>query len=200
MNNIRKILNKNDLDNLHKEKNKDVNNINKDLNELIIKIENKFNDLIKKGTIKAKEMNYIDVYLEIKENLGSQIMEMQDKRDKMEKEYEIQIKNGKKEYKKMEAKYLEYYNQSIELQKNIDYLQNSFVQGTVKLNTELSELKSKVFEWEKSNRKLEEKYNDLLKDYEKAGERWFWYKINRRKIYNFIKYVKYGKKWFNTPK
>ena len=146
MNNIRKILNKKDLDNLHKEKNKDVNNINKDLNELIIKIKNKFNDLIKKGTIKAKEMNYIDVYLEINENLGSQIMEMQDKRDKMEKEYEIQIKNGKEEYKKMEAKYLEYYNQSIELQKNIDYLQNSFVQGTVKLNTELSELKSKVFE------------------------------------------------------
>jgi cell division protein FtsB len=97
-------------------------------------------------------------------------MEMQDKRDKMEKEYEIQIKNGKEEYKKMEAKYLEYYNQSIELQKNIDYLQNSFVQGTVKLNTELSELKAKVFELENNKRLEQEKYKELLNNYEKAGD------------------------------
>ena len=115
-------------------------------------------------------MNDIDIYLEINENLRSQIMEMQDKSDKMEKEYEAQITNGKEEYKKIEAKYLEFYNQSVELQNNIDYLQNSFVQGTVKLNAELSELKSKVFELEKSNRILEEKYNDLLKNYEKAGD------------------------------
>jgi len=68
--------------------------------------QNKFNDLIKKGTMKVKEMNDIDVYLEIKENLRSQIMEMQDKSDKMEKEYEAQITNEKEEYKKMEAKFL----------------------------------------------------------------------------------------------
>ena len=87
-------------------------------------------------------MNGIDVYLEINENLRSQIMEMQDKSDKMEKKYEAQITNKKEEYKKMEAKFLEFYKQSLELQNNIDYLQKSFVQGTVKLNVELSELKN----------------------------------------------------------
>lgn len=56
--------------------------------------------------MKVKEMNDIDVYLEINENLRSQIMEMQDKSDKMEKEYEAQITNEKEEYKKMEAKFL----------------------------------------------------------------------------------------------
>lgn len=57
--------------------------------------------------MKVKEMNDIDVYLEINENLRSQIMEMQDKSDKMEKEYEAQITNEKEEYKKMEAKFLQ---------------------------------------------------------------------------------------------
>ena len=160
----------NNIDNLHKEKRKDEEKINKDLNKRIIKIENNFNELIKKGTITVKEMNDLDVYLELNENLRSEIMELQDKSDKIEKRYEELISEGKEEYKKMEDKYLEYFNKSIELQSNIDYLQNSYVRGTVKLNAELSELKSKVFELEKSNKILNDKFNDLLKNYEKAGD------------------------------
>lgn len=115
-------------------------------------------------------MNNIDVYLELNENLRSEIMEMQDKSDKFEKKYEDLINEGKEDYKKMEEKYIEYFNKSIELQSNIDYLQNSYVRGTVKLNTELSELKSKVFELEKNNRLLNEKFNNLLANYEKVGD------------------------------
>ena len=158
------------IDDLHKEKRKDEDKINKNLKERIIKIENNFSELIKKGTIIIKEVNNIDVYLELNENLRSEIMEMQDKSDKFEKKYEDLINEGKEDYKKMEEKYIEYFNKSIELQSNIDYLQNSYVRGTVKLNTELSELKSKVFELEKNNRLLNEKFNNLLANYEKVGD------------------------------
>ena len=166
----RNIEKKKQLDDLHKEKRKDEGQINKNLKERIIKIENNFSELIKKGTIIIKEVNNIDVYLELNENLRSEIMEMQDKSDKFEKKYEDLINEGKEDYKKMEEKYLEYFNKSIELQNNIDYLQNSYVRGTVKLNTELSELKSKVFELEKNNRLLNEKFNNLLANYEKVGD------------------------------
>ena len=87
--------------------------------------------------------------------------------------YEELLNEGKADYKKLENKYLEFFNKSIELQGNIDYLQNSFVRGTVKLNAELSELKSKVFELEKNNRILNEKFNNLLKNYEKASDNVF---------------------------
>ena len=161
------------IDDLQKEKQKDLVKINKNLEERIIKIENNFSELLKKGNITVKEINDIDLYLELNNNLRLEIMEMQDKNDKFEKKYEELLNEGKADYKKLEEKYLEFFNKSIELQGNIDYLQNSFVRGTVKLNAELSELKSKVFELEKSNRILNEKFNNLLKNYEKAGDNLF---------------------------
>ena len=159
-----------DINDLTKEKTNEVNNINKNLNKRIIKLENNFNDLINKGVIQVKDMNDLSMYVEINENLRSQIMEMQDKSDKFDKKFEEIIKKIEEENKKLEEKYLDQYNQAVELQKNIDYLQDSFVQGTIKLNTELSELKSKVFELENNKRLEDEKYNELLKNYEKAGE------------------------------
>ena len=159
-----------DINELEKEKNKEIEDINKNLNQRIIKLENNFNELISKGTIQVRDINDLSMYVEINENLRSQIMEMQDKSDKFDKKYDEMIKNCQEENKKLEEKYLEQYNQAVELQKNIDYLQDSFVSGTVKLNTEISELKSKVFELENDKRLEEEKYKELLKDYEKAGE------------------------------
>ena len=159
-----------DINELEKEKNKEVESINKNLNQRIIKLESNFNELIKKGTIQVQDINDLSFYVEINDNLRSQIMEMQDKSDKFDKKYDEMIKNCQEENKKLEEKYLEQYNQAVELQKNIDYLQDSFVSGTVKLNTEISELKSKVFELENDKRLEEEKYKELLKDYEKAGE------------------------------
>ena len=159
-----------DINDLNKEKTNEVDKINKNLNQRIIKLENNFNELINKGTIQVRDMNDLSMYVEINENLRSQIMEMQDKSDKFDKKFEDMIKNSQEENKKLEEKYLEQYNQAVELQKNIDYLQDSFVQGTVKLNTELSELKAKVFELENNKRLEQEKYKELLNNYEKAGD------------------------------
>ena len=159
-----------EINDIAREKTKEIENINKNLNQRVIKLESNFNELIKKGTIQVHDMNDLSMYVEINENLRSQIMEMQDKSDKLDKKFEESMKNYEEENKKLEEKYLEQYNQAVELQKNIDYLQESFVQGTVKLNTELSQLKSKVFEVENEKRLQEEKYNELLQNYEKAGD------------------------------
>ena len=159
-----------EINDIVREKTKEIENINKNLNQRVIKLESNFNELIKKGTIQVHDMNYLSMYVEINENLRSQIMEMQDKSDKLDKKFEESMKNSEEENKKLEEKYLEQYNQAVELQKNIDYLQESFVQGTVKLNTELSQLKSKVFEVENEKRLQEEKYKELLQNYEKAGD------------------------------
>ena len=159
-----------EINDIVREKTKEIENINKNLNQRVIKLESNFNELIKKGTIQVHDMNDLSMYVEINENLRSQIMEMQDKSDKLDKKFEESMKNYEEENKKLEEKYLEQYNQAVELQKNIDYLQESFVQGTVKLNTELSQLKSKVFEVENEKRLQEEKYKELLQNYEKAGD------------------------------
>ena len=159
-----------DINDLTREKTKEIEDINKNLNQRVTKLESNFNELIRKGTVQVRDMNDLSMYVEINENLRSQIMEMQDKSDKFDKKFDEIIKNSQEENKKLEEKYLEQYNQSVELQKNIDYLQDSFVQGTVKLNVELSELKSKVFEIENEKRQEEEKYKELLKNYEKAGD------------------------------
>ena len=149
---------------------KETEKLNKNLNDRIKKIEASFNDMITKGTIKVKDMNDLSMYVEINENLRAQIMELQDKSDKFEKKYEDLLKSNQEENKKLQEKYLEEFNKSQELQKNIDYLQDSFVQGTVQLNTELSELKSKVFKLETEKKTDQDKYKELLKNYEKSGE------------------------------
>ena len=159
-----------DLFNLNNEKVKETEKLNKSLNDRIKKIEAGFNDLITKGNIKVKDMNDLSMYVEISENLRAQIMEIQDKSDKFEKKYEELLKNNEEENKKLQEKYLEEYNKAVELQKNIDYLQDSFVQGTVQLNTELSELKSKVFKLETEKKTDQDKYKELLNNYEKSGE------------------------------
>ena len=159
-----------DLFNLNNEKVKETEKLNKNLNDRIKKIEASFNDMITKGTIKVKDMNDLSMYVEINENLRAQIMELQDKSDKFEKKYQDLLKSNQEENKKLQEKYLEEFNKSQELQKNIDYLQDSFVQGTVQLNTELSELKSKVFKLETEKKTDQDKYKELLKNYEKSGE------------------------------
>jgi hypothetical protein len=159
-----------EINDVEKEKYNELQSINKNLNNRVAKIENSFNDLLKKGIIKVKDLNELSMYVEMTENLRDQIIELEEKSNKLDKKFNEIVKNCQEENKKLEEKYVDQYNQSIELKKNIDYLQDSFVQGTVKLNTELSELKSKVFELEDNKRSQDEKYNELLNNYEKAGE------------------------------
>ena len=159
-----------DLFNVNNEKMKDTEKINKNLNDRIKKIEASFNDLITKGNIKVKDMNDLSMYVEISENLRAQVMEMQDESDKFKKKYEDLLKNSQEDNKKLEEKYLEANNKAEELQKNIDYLQESLVQGTMQLNMEMSELKSKVFKLETEKKTEQDKYKELLNNYEKSGE------------------------------
>ena len=159
-----------DMFNLNNEKMKETEKINKNLNDRIKKMEVSFNDLITKGNIKVKDMNDLSMYVEISNNLRDQVMELQDKNDKFEKKYEDLLKNNQEENKKLQEKYLEESNKSNELQKNIDYLQESLVQSTMQLNMELSELKSKVFKLETEKKTEQDKYKELLNNYEKSGE------------------------------
>ena len=159
-----------DLFNVNNEKMKDTEKINKNLNDRIKKIEASFNDLITKGNIKVKDMNDLSMYVEISENLRAQVMEMQDESDKFKKKYEDLLKNSQEDNKKLEEKYLEANNKAEELQKNIDYLQESLVQGTMQLNMEMSELKSKIFKLETEKKTEQDKYKELLNNYEKSGE------------------------------
>ena len=159
-----------DMFNLNNEKMKETEKINKNLNDRIKKMEVSFNDLITKGNIKVKDMNDLSMYVEISNNLRDQVMELQDKNDKFEKKYEDLLKNNQEENKKLQEKYLEESNKANELQKNIDYLQESLVQSTMQLNMELSELKSKVFKLETEKKTEQDKYKELLNNYEKSGE------------------------------
>ena len=159
-----------DMFNLNNEKMKETEKINKNLNDRIKKMEVSFNDLITKGNIKVKDMNDLSMYVEISNNLRDQVMELQDKNDKFEKKYEDLLKNNQEENKKLQEKYLEESNKATELQKNIDYLQESLVQSTMQLNMELSELKSKVFKLETEKKTEQDKYKELLNNYEKSGE------------------------------
>ena len=159
-----------DLFNLNNEKLKETDKINKDLNERVKKMETSFNDMITKGNIKVKDMNDLSMYVEINENLRAQIIELQDNNDKFEKKYEELLKNNQEENKKLQEKYIEETNKTVELQKNIDFLQDSLVQGTMQLNMDLSELKSKVFKLETEKKTDQDKYKELLNNYEKSGE------------------------------
>ena len=159
-----------DLFNLNNEKLKETDKLNKNLNDRIKKIEAGFNDLITKGNIKVKDMNDLSMYVEINENLRAQIIELQDNNDKFEKKYEELLKNNQEENKKLQEKYIEETNKTVELQKNIDFLQDSLVQGTMQLNMDLSELKSKVFKLETEKKTDQDKYKELLNNYEKSGE------------------------------
>ena len=159
-----------DLLNLNNEKLKETDKINKNLNERVKKMETSFNDMVTKGNIKVKDMNDLSMYVEINENLRAQIIELQDNNDKFEKKYEELLKNNQEENKKLQEKYIEENNKVVELQKNVDFLQDSLVQSTMQLNMDLSELKSKLFKLETVKKTQQDKYKELLNNYEKSGE------------------------------
>ena len=159
-----------DLLNLNNEKLKETDKINKNLNERVKKMETSFNDMVTKGNIKVKDMNDLSMYVEINENLRAQIIELQDNNDKFEKKYEELLKNNQEENKKLQEKYIEENNKVVELQKNVDFLQDSLVQSTMQLNMDLSELKSKLFKLETEKKTQQDKYKELLNNYEKSGE------------------------------
>ena len=142
-------------------------NKNKELNERIVEVEKSFSSLVKNGDPKVKDINDLEIYIGINENLREQINEIQNSKEKLEKRYnETSLKN-RKDYKTLEDKYLELYEKNIEMQKIIDDGKNNFINDTMKLNNEISNLNDKIKFENKEKEEDKNKYDNLLKDLEK---------------------------------
>ena len=142
-------------------------NKNKELNERIVEVEKSFSSLVKNGDPKVKDINDLEIYIGINENLREQINEIQNSKEKLEKRYnETSLKN-RKDYKTLEDKYLELYEKNIEMQKIIDDGKNNFMNDTMKLNNEISNLNDKIKFENKEKEEYKNKYDNLLKDLEK---------------------------------
>ena len=145
-------------------------NEKKELNQRVLKMEKSFNDLVNNKDAKIKDISDLEIYTSISENLRMQVVEIQDINEKMEQKYqETSIKN-KKLYQDLENKYLELYEQNNELQKTVDESQANFISGTMKLNTEISELNEKIQVIKKEKDEFKNKYENCLKDLEKNSK------------------------------
>ena len=145
-------------------------NENKQLNERVLKIEKSFTDLVNNKDAKLKDIADLELYTNISENLRMQVVEINDSKEKMEQKYsETNLKN-KKNYQALEDKYLELFEKNNELQKTVDESQNSFINGTMKLNTEISDLNDKIQLIQKEKDEFKNKYQNLLKELEKNSK------------------------------
>ena len=143
---------------------------NKQLNERVIKIEKQFFNLVNNKDPKIKDINDLEIYVSIDENLRLQIKEIQEEKENFEKRYNESSVKNRKDYKALEDKYLELYEKNEELQKEVDEAQNNFINGTMKLNTEISDLTDKIKFIEKEKDEYKNKYENLLKDLEKNSK------------------------------
>lgn len=142
-------------------------NENKSLNDRVVKIEQTFSSFVKGDDPKVKDINDLQIYTEISENLRLQIIEIQDEREKMEKAYEETKNKNKENLKTLEDKFNSLTKENNELQKQVEDFQNNFISGTMKLNTEISSLNDKILQIEKERDEYKKKYENLLKDLEK---------------------------------
>jgi len=139
---------------------------NKSLNTRVIKIEQSFNNLVNTNNPKIKDVKDLDIYNNISNNLRTQITEIQDDKEKMEKLYNNTNAKFKEDYKSLENKYININKENEELQKQIEEIQNNFITDTMKLNNEISNLNKQINNIQKENNEYKNKYQNLLKDLE----------------------------------
>ena len=139
---------------------------NKSLNTRVIKIEQSFNNLVNTNNPKIKDVKDLDIYNNISNNLRTQITEIQDDKEKMEKLYNNTNAKFKEDYKTLENKYININKENEELQKQIEEIQNNFITDTMKLNNEISNLNKQINNIQKENNEYKNKYQNLLKDLE----------------------------------
>ena len=139
---------------------------NKSLNTRVIKIEQSFNNLVNTNNPKIKDVKDLDIYNNISNNLRTQITEIQDDKEKMEKLYNNTNAKFKEDYKLLENKYININKENEELQKQIEEIQNNFITDTMKLNNEISNLNKQINNIQKENNEYKNKYQNLLKDLE----------------------------------
>ena len=139
---------------------------NKSLNTRVIKIEQSFNNLVYTNNPKIKDVKDLDIYNNISNNLRTQITEIQDDKEKMEKLYNNTNAKFKEDIKSLENKYININKENEELQKQIEEIQNNFITDTMKLNNEISNLNKQINNIQKENNEYKNKYQNLLKDLE----------------------------------
>ena len=145
-------------------------NENKSLNDRVIKIEKTFSNFVKGKDPKVKDINDLEIYNEISENLRLQVTEIQEEREQMEKKYNETNTKNMEDYKKLEEKYKALSDENSELQKTIDDSQNGFITGTIKLNNEISSLNDQIKDIEKQKDEFKNKYENLLLDLDKNSK------------------------------
>ena len=141
-------------------------NENKSLNDRVIKIEQAFNNLIESKNPKIKDIADLEIHNGISQNLRIELNEILDSRDKLEKTNKETNLKFKEDYKLLENKYLDIFNQYENFQKQIEESQNSFISDTMKLNTEISNLNRQIKAVEKERDDCKNKYQNLLKELE----------------------------------
>ena len=141
-------------------------NENKSLNDRVIKIEQAFNNLIESKNPKIKDIADLEIHNGISQNLRIELNEILDSRDKLEKTNKETNLKFKENYKLLENKYLDIFNQYENVQKQIEESQNSFISDTMKLNSEISNLNRQIKAVEKERDDCKNKYQNLLKELE----------------------------------
>ena len=139
---------------------------NKNLNNRVIKIEQSFNNFVKNKNPKIKDITDLEIYNEINNNLRTQVTEIQDDREKIEKSYNDTNTKLKEDYKSLEDKYKSTKTENDEMQKQVEEIQNNFINDTVKLNNEISNLNTQLKSVEKEKEDNNNKLQNLLKDLE----------------------------------
>ena len=139
---------------------------NKNLNNRVIKIEQTFNSFVENNNPKVKDINDLQIYNEINQNLRTQITEINDDIEKLEKTYNDTNLKFKEDYKALENKYISLKNENEDLQKQIEESQTNFISDTMKLNSEVSNLNRQIKNLEKEKDDYNNKFQNLLKDLE----------------------------------
>lgn len=139
-----------------------IENQNKQLNERVTKIEQEFNELLSKGTIACNAMDDLSCYVMLSENMRNQIISLDEEKATMEKKYISQIKKNRTDYKTLEDKYLEIYEQITKLQGELESSQEQFLAGTMNLNKEITSLNTKISNLNKEKNDLNTRLKSLL--------------------------------------
>ena len=143
-----------------------LENENKALNERAIKIEKAFNNFVETNNPKVKNINDLQIYNEINNNLRLQLTEVNEDKDKMEKIYNDTNLKFQENYKSLENQLISAKNENEELKKQIEESSNNFIADTMKLNTEVSNLNRQIKSIEKEKDNYKNKFQNLLKDLE----------------------------------
>ena len=147
---------------LNNDKIKHIENQNAQLNERVTKIEKEFNELLSKGTITCNAMDDLSCYVMLSENMRNQIISLDEEKATMEKKYIAQIKKNRTDYKNLEDKYLETYEQITKLQGELESSQEQFLAGTMNLNKEITSLNTKISNLNKEKNDLNVRLKSLL--------------------------------------